>query len=60
MKFKKSLAISILMILTLILSTGAASAQVMWGKTELKKGQIGKITICEKTNTVVGKNGIKS
>ena len=34
----------------LLFSTSAASAQVMWGKTELKVGQIGKITITKPIN----------
>lgn len=36
----------------------AATNKVMWGKTELKQGQIGKVTILADTNLVkVGSNG---
>ena len=30
---------------TFTITTEASSTQVMWGKTELKKGQIGKVTL---------------
>ena len=33
-------------------STGVAEAKVMWGKTELKQGQIGKVTIVTNVNAV--------
>ena len=39
-------------VLLLIFSTTAASAKVMWGKTELKQGQIGKVTILTDVNAV--------
>lgn len=36
----------------------ASTSKVMWGKTELKQGQIGKVTILANTNLVkVGSNG---
>ena len=37
-------------IFMLLFSTSAASARVMWGKTELKEGQIGKVTILTNVN----------
>jgi TldD protein len=43
----------ILLISVMILNTNEASAattKVMWGKTELKVGQIGKVTILAKTS----------
>ena len=45
MKFKKSIVFSFLLAFMFLFSTSTASAAVMWGKTELKKGQIGKVTI---------------
>ncbi|WP_066297246.1 hypothetical protein [Bacillus sp. FJAT-29937] len=44
----KKLLIPAIMVASLLLSAGSASAasqKVMWGKTELKQGQIGKVTI---------------
>ena len=52
MKKKKVIFISILTVLLLIFSTTAASAKVMWGKTELKQGQIGKVTILSDVHAV--------
>ena len=47
-------------VLLLIFSTTAASAKVMWGKTELKQGQIGKVTILTDVNAVkISGNSIK-
>lgn len=45
MKNNKRIIASILTVLLLLLWTSSASAKVMWGKTELKQGQIGKVTI---------------
>ena len=50
MKGKKALFISFLTIFMLLFSASMASAKVMWGKTELKKGQIGKITVTQPIN----------
>lgn len=47
---KKSIFISVFAIFLLLFSTSSASAKVMWGKTELKQGQIGKITILKPIN----------
>ncbi|WP_066297258.1 hypothetical protein [Bacillus sp. FJAT-29937] len=44
----KKVLIPAIMVASLLLSAGSASAasqKVMWGKTELKQGQIGKVTI---------------
>jgi len=49
---KRRLLITVFMIIGLLLTTGSASAatqKVMWGKTELKAGQIGKITVLSAT-----------
>ncbi|USK57736.1 hypothetical protein LIS82_27555 (plasmid) [Cytobacillus solani] len=45
MNNKKKLLVSIFTVFLLLFSSSVASAKVMWGKTELKKGQIGKVTI---------------
>lgn len=50
MKTKKSIMLSIFTVLLLLFSTSTASAKVMWGKTELKQSQIGKVTILANTN----------
>ena len=50
MKNKKKILVSIFTVLLLLFSTSVASAKVMWGKTELKKGQIGKITVTKPIN----------
>ena len=49
---KKAIIISIFTVFLLLFSTSSASAKVMWGKTELKLGQIGKITILSDIHTV--------
>ena len=66
MKNKKAIIISIFTVFLLLFSTSTASAKVMWGKTELKQGQIGKVTILtnvnavsQKGNTVVQGKGLK-
>ena len=51
-KNKKVIFISIFTVFLLLFSTSSASAKVMWGKTELKQGQIGKVTILANVNTV--------
>ncbi|WP_066297239.1 hypothetical protein [Bacillus sp. FJAT-29937] len=51
----KKLLIPAIMVASLLLSAGSALAapqKVMWGKTELKQGQIGKITILGNTDLV--------
>ena len=60
LKNKKIFFISIMTVLLLIFSATAASAKVMWGKTELKQGQIGKVTILTDVNAVkISGNTIK-
>ena len=49
---KKAIIISIFTVFLLLFSTSSASAKVMWGKTELKQGQIGKVTILTNVNAV--------
>jgi len=50
MKFVKLLLLFVLAIgLTLPSTTEAATTKVMWGKTELKLGQIGKVTVNSRT-----------
>lgn len=49
---KKSIFVSVFTVFLLLFTTGVASAKVMWGKTELKQGQIGKITILGTTDLV--------
>jgi hypothetical protein len=50
MKQRKTLVIIFAAIFMLLFSASSASAKVMWGKTELKKGQIGKVTIVTNVN----------
>ncbi|MED3554029.1 hypothetical protein [Cytobacillus praedii] len=50
MNLKKILVLSFLSLFIFIFQTSDASAKVMWGKTELKKGQIGKVTILSNVN----------
>lgn len=50
MRFKKLFLLSFLSLFVFLFSTSEASAKVMWGKTELKKGQIGKVTILTNVN----------
>jgi len=45
MRITKTMIISSITVFMLLFSTSAASAAVMWGKTELKQGQLGKVTI---------------
>ena len=52
MKNRKAIIISIFTVFLLLFSTSSASAKVMWGKTELKQGQIGKVTILTNVNAV--------
>ena len=51
-KNNKVVLISIFTVFLLLFSTSSASAKVMWGKTELKQGQIGKATILTNVNAV--------
>lgn len=44
MKNQKVFLVSFFTFFLLLFSTSDAEAKVMWGKTELKKGQIGKVT----------------
>lgn len=46
---KISILVLTFILLMAILPVGSASAKVMWGKTELKNGQIGKITVLKNT-----------
>lgn len=51
----RKILIPAFIVIALLLSTGSVSAatqKVMWGKTELKKGQIGKVTILSNTKLV--------
>ncbi|WP_313798955.1 excalibur calcium-binding domain-containing protein [Cytobacillus sp.] len=50
MNNKKKTMVSIFIVFLLLFSSSVASAKVMWGKTELKKGQIGKVTILANVN----------
>lgn len=50
MNNKKKIVVSILTVFLLLFSSSMASAKVMWGKTELKRGQIGKVTILTNVN----------
>lgn len=50
MKSNKVILTSVLTFFLLIFTTSDASAKVMWGKTELKEGQIGKITVIKPIN----------
>ena len=52
MKSKKAIFISVFTAFFLLFSTSAASAKVMCGKNELKKGQIGRVTILTNVNAV--------
>ena len=45
MRLKKTFIFSFFAAFMLVFSTSVAEAKVMWGKTELKQGQIGKVTI---------------
>ena len=45
MRNRKTMVVSILTAFMLFFSASTASAAVMWGKTELKQGQLGKVTI---------------
>ena len=48
-----SLGLSVMILAsTFVLSPQLAEAKVMWGKTELVKGQIGRVTILQSTNLV--------
>ena len=51
-KNKRKLFVSIFVVFLLFFFTSEASAKVMWGKTELKQGQIGKATILTNVNAV--------
>lgn len=53
-KFIKSVIVTILALglFTFQVNTAEAASKVMWGKTELKLGQIGKVTVLTKTNLV--------
>ena len=59
---KKHFLLPVLMVPILFLSTltiaEAAPTKVMWGKTELKIGQIGKITVISSTPTYQMKEGV--
>ena len=52
---KKNMLITIvftlLAMITFSLTSEASSTKVMWGKTELKVGQIGKVTIRSEEHT---------
>ncbi|MGN7403236.1 excalibur calcium-binding domain-containing protein [Cytobacillus praedii] len=50
MNNKKKILVSIFTVFLLISFSSVASAKVMWGKTELKQGQIGKVTILTNVN----------
>ncbi|MGN7402364.1 excalibur calcium-binding domain-containing protein [Cytobacillus praedii] len=50
MNNKKKILVSIFTAFLLLFSSSVASAKVMWGKTELKQGQIGKVTILTNVN----------
>ena len=45
MKRNRTIFVALFSAFLLLFSTGVAEAKVMWGKTELKQGQIGKVTI---------------
>ncbi|MEH7345546.1 hypothetical protein V7122_16955 [Bacillus sp. JJ1532] len=45
MRVSKFMVFSFVALFMFLFSASDASAKVMWGKTELKKGQIGKVTI---------------
>ena len=49
MRIKKAVVLSLLTVFLLLFSTNDAEATVMWGKTELKPGQIGKVTVLTDT-----------
>lgn len=52
LRIKRKLLFSVFIITALLFSSGSASAasqKVMWGKTELKVGQIGKVTVSSET-----------
>ena len=49
MRNQKAIFVSIFTVFLLLFSTSTASAKIMWGKTELKQGQIGKVTILSDT-----------
>ncbi|MDI2588027.1 hypothetical protein OR571_13110 [Psychrobacillus sp. NEAU-3TGS] len=53
-KFIKSALVAIfaLTVFTFQVNTAEAASKVMWGKTELKIGQIGKVTVLASTNLV--------
>lgn len=65
MMIKKFMKVMFVVVLSIGLTSSlgnmqadAATNKVMWGKTELKQGQIGKVTILADTNLVkVGSNG---
>ena len=50
MKNNKTILVALFSVFFLFFSTGTAEAKVMWGKTELKQGQIGKVTILTNVN----------
>jgi len=52
MRLRKLLVLSFAALFLFFYSTSDASAKVMWGKTELKKGQIGKVTVLSNVNAV--------
>ncbi|MBS4191176.1 hypothetical protein KHA94_13385 [Bacillus sp. FJAT-49705] len=52
MRIRKVLVLSFVALFMFLFSTSDASAKVMWGKTELKQGQIGKVTILRETPVV--------
>lgn len=58
MKNQKAFLVSFFIFFLLLFSTSDAEAKVMWGKTELKKGQIGKVTILSDTRANTIKNHI--
>ena len=49
---KVFVVIALLLTMNVMFSTQADAAKIMWGKTELKEGQIGKVTILAETDLV--------
>lgn len=52
MRLRKIMVLGFAALFMFFYSTNDASAKVMWGKTELKKGQIGKVTLLSNVNAV--------
>ena len=52
MKKNRTIFVALFSAFLFLFSTGVAEAKVMWGKTELKQGQIGKVTIVTNVNAV--------